>query len=489
MNLLKNGLALFVLILFAVACGSNEEFATNKNKDVTSVAAVKETDSVLYSNSTLIKPPVDFLFLWDNSGSQNFMSSSTKSSLLNTINLISSRFDYHILMAPLLPTDGQASSLLYSSIIATNPSDISASVFNTYGTSYDQAVSRLTTMPSAGGVEKGLVRTIELLKNNQSNGVFRKNAYTIIVMMSNGDDKSYITGSYDNAAERSAYIATKKAELLTIRNSQLNSLMFRFMSMVPHSVCSAAGINVKTNYVYKTMSAQIYQTPVTNVSAPTDQSGRSTPDSYDVCGSEYSSLFAGINNAIQEVVIKHRYNYWPVASANTESSINVSKIRVWKGIFGSSSLKELTQSSSDGFEWYGCSTTLRPTRYYPTVGEPYAGCMLKLNGSAEVTYPEYLKVVTEAPVEYYGYIQLSSQPVVSSIKVEINGKLISESTSNGWKAIGYVASQNTKVTSPSNDTPAYPAVTKSGYFLKLYGSAVYSNGDTVKVIYDPQANK
>ena len=49
----------------------------------------------------------------------------------------------------------------------------------------------------------------------------------------------------------------------------------------------------------------------------------------------------------------------------------------------------------------------------------------------------------------------------------------------------YFSNFNIRVVSESDTTPAYPSVIKSGYFLKLYGSAVYSDGANVEVNFYP----
>ena len=134
------------------------------------------------------------------------------------------------------------------------------------------------------------------------------------------------------------------------------------------------------------------------------------------------------------------------------------------------------------------------TRYEPTSGESFTGYVVKLYGSARVTYPECIQVKTQTPKEYYGYINMTAKPVESSIVVQINGKTISKSTSNGWELIKsngqprFYDNKNIKITSPTDYSEATPAVNRSGYFLKLNGSAVYSNGAAIEVFYDPAAN-
>jgi len=478
---LKKYLPLFIFAIYALSC-SKQEFTANKSKDSSSISPVEQYKNNLCSSSTLIKPPVDFLFLWDNTGSQNLIVPELKKALYNTVNLISSRFDYHILLAPLIATSNE--DMGQAMLVSSTPKDIDPNTLQTYGKSFDQAVANLP-YPATTVNEKGLDRAIALLKNNQANGIFRKNAYTIVVIMSNGDDYSFNPpGDQVSPVLREAFIKAKKEELIKIRNEQLKSLMFRFMSMVPQSYCPAViGKNGEANTVYKEISKLLYETPYTNgMPTPDDQNGRSTSDSYDICtANDFTHIFDGINGAIQDVVIKHRYDYWPVVDASIKT-INSSDIRVRKntGV-------ELSENDPNGFTWVGGPIT-QNTRYEPTPGEPYTGYLIKLNGTGRIQYPECLIIETTSAIEYYGYIQLTSTPMAGTIKVEINGKAIPESATNGWQAIGYVTSQNIKIKSPTDLSPSTPEVLKSGYFLKLYGDAVYSNGATVKVIYDPQAN-
>ncbi|PJB54379.1 MAG: hypothetical protein CO099_01880, partial [Bdellovibrio sp. CG_4_9_14_3_um_filter_39_7] len=92
---------LIILALFLSSCGK-EQFSTSRKVETTSTSPIQLNSSKACSSFTLIKPQVDFLFLWDNSSSTTFINNSTKTALNNTIDSISSRFDYHILLAPLV---------------------------------------------------------------------------------------------------------------------------------------------------------------------------------------------------------------------------------------------------------------------------------------------------------------------------------------------------------------------------------------------------
>lgn len=473
--ILKIIIQLFLVPMILMTACSKEEFSVNKKRESSVTSPIAHYTSSKCANFTLIKPPVDFLFLWDNSSSQLFVTPETKSALNNTINLIAAeRFDYHIMLAPLIGTGTSNSAL-----VVENTNGLSSTVVSNLVVPQSSAVSILDSMPSqAGSGEEGLQRALDLISQNQSNGIFRDNAYTIIVLMSNGDDiKTTTEGFYDGPATQS-YITSIKNQLISVRDNQLHSKQFRFISLVAHSACQTG---FRNNYSYKTMSKLIYETPYTNsIPSPTDQAGDTSPDSYDICTTSFLHLFDGVNNSITAVLLKHKYQYWPI-TLNPSASFNPNKITVVKD-----NGQVLSENDPNGFSYIGYAT--RNTRIEPTVGEPVTGHLIQLYGTGMVTYPECLIVNTESPVDYYGYVQMDNQPVESSINLIINGKEISQSTTNGWEYIGYKQNQNIKILSPAEpDTPGTPALNQTGYFLKLHGSAIYSNGAVVEIVYDPSS--
>ena len=52
----------------------------------------------------------------------------------------------------------------------------------------------------------------------------------------------------------------------------------------------------------------------------------------------------------------------------------------------------------------------------------------------------------------------------------------------------YLSDFNVLISSPTDRSPATPEENLTGYFLKLTGSAVYSNGDTPRAYFSPSAN-
>lgn len=227
------------------------------------------------------------------------------------------------------------------------------------------------------------------------------------------------------------------------------------------------------------------------VSSPTDQAGRSTADSYNICDvSDFSRVFDGVNNSIQDQVIAHKYNYWPVATSGA-STIDPNEITVTKNTGDTYQLlQEPVASGTDGFTFQN-SVQTQNTRYLPTPGEPFNGYLIKLYGAAQVTYPECMTVTTQTPKEWFGYVNIQNKPIESSIALKINGQAISQSSSNGWELIKesgqpkYHQSFNIKINGPGDYTPAFPALNKSGYFLKLNGNAVYSNGANIEINFLP----
>ena len=156
-----------LLILF-ISC-AKEEFASRRNLDSVSVPLTFNSTIENCSNHTLIRPYVDFLFLWDNTSSQVFVSDETKTALRQTINLISDRFDYHILVSPLVEQANDPEFLVTR---------------NTNGLTSDSLAIRIDSNDTGGALdsfknansseEHGLQRAVDIISSNRSNGIFRK---------------------------------------------------------------------------------------------------------------------------------------------------------------------------------------------------------------------------------------------------------------------------------------------------------------------------
>jgi len=477
---------LWTLSLLVSSCGK-EEFKTNPNKENPPLGTKPVTaSSQLCSDFTPVKPPVDFLFLWDNSASQYFVTPEAKLALNNTINLISKRFDYRVLMAPLLVEDYSLAKVNDEvHLIAENLSGISQSM-QAKVKAQSEAIHLLNFTPRGGSRERGLSRAYNLLSQNIGTGVFRKNAYTIIVLMSNGNENSYIPeGHADNGG--ATYFTQLKANYLHLRDTNLQALQMRFISVVAHSACVNG---FKQGYHYTNMSRELYATAYPNGKpSPIDQAENLTPDSYDICSNSFSRVFEGINASIEPQIIKHVYNYWPITT-DTAARIDLGNMQVIK-IIGSSIVSSIPQDALNGWQFVGNQTN-RNTRVQPFPGEPFSGQMIKLNGSAQVAYPECLKIKTKTPVDYYGFIHLHSKPVLNTINLKVDNFPIPQSTVNGWQYIGQVNNQNIKIVHPTNPVPDtnYPDF-KTGYFLKIRGKENLEklvNGASIDLIYTPAAN-
>lgn len=490
----KLNLLILVFLLSLLSGCPEGAFKPNERKDTSVANPIQFSSNLSCSSFTLIRPQVDFLFLWDNSTSTNFINPSTQAALNNTIDLISDRFDYHIMISPLLGSGNTNSSL-----ITYDPNGLGSSA-TAMRIDRSQASTALSQLPTVqGSYEAGVSRATSLISSNISNGVFRQGAYTMIVVMSNQDDNSWVQGAFPTSYDRNAYINNKINDLMCLRGnysgacsgSSLNSLQMRFFSIVAHSEdCGGSQPQFDSNLVYKKMSELAYSIPYTNGN-PSPTSSSFPYDSYNICNvSNFATIFDGINNSIQDQVINHQYDWWPVASSGS-TSIDPNEINVTKGGTTLSKLSEPVAPGANGYTFTN-SVQTQNTRYAPTSGEPYTGYMIKLYGNARVTYPECLTVQTQTPKEYFGYVNMVSKPYEPSIQLTIDGQSIPQSSTNGWSLIKtgsdptYFSSFNIKIQSPTNDAQAFPAENKSGYFLKLTGSAVYSNSSVVDVQYDPQ---
>ncbi|WP_412471967.1 hypothetical protein [Halobacteriovorax sp. RT-1-4] len=531
---------LLVLTLLFMASCAKEEFATRKNSDSFGTDPTQTVNSEMCSKFTYIRPPVDLLFVWDNSRSTSFISSQTKTALNNVVNNIADRFDYQVLMAPLIGSGNNETYFFSRSGI--NPSGVTT--ISRYAAS--NVISNFSG--ATGTEEAGLTRIRDLVKLNQLNGALRKGAHTIIVIMSNEDDNSWVPSgsgvsgrhpigerymkgiSHDLLCMRGNYngslydqsvfsneekamfgitrttYATFNRTCSNVGNYELDSSMMRFISLAPSVQPSSYNCpqisKGELNYYYHKASDLIYNQPYSNITgsnpypfprSSNSYNGFGYNDNINVCTqSNFNNIFDHVNNSIVDAILKHKYNYWKVAEPG--ALIDTSSLIITKYVRGSSQAgTPILEGMSNGYTYIGERGNFA-TRYSPSVGEEHSGHIIRLNGNAIVEYPECLVVSYQTPQNFYGYVKLNSKPVESSITLKINGQTINKSSTNGWQLMksgsnpAYYSNFNIKVTSPTDDTPATPVMNETGYFLKLYGNAVYSDGANVEVNFYPTGN-
>ncbi len=470
-----------ILILFPllfISCGEEVLTQNTQNEGYTS-STIESKEYSTCSQFTFRKPPVDILYVIDNSGSTLASSfQSIKGEIQKTIDTVSGDFDYHIYVAPLNP--GPTDSIQGYPLMVSDPSSIPsiASVNMTNSDSLEMFADA-----SGNNNEFGFERVKNIINYNRSNGIFRDDANTIVVMISNGDDTQTKKTLNGNTVDNPDYpystvLNEYKKFTKTYSNSSseenlLKSRMFRFISVVANSSCNGW----KKGETYQRLSRDLY-----------DYQGLSDNDKKDVldlCSQNYASLFSVVNNSIQAVIDGHKYDHWKISSAS-ESEIQTDDIQIYK--LSKSGVKtEIFPGTENGFEYLGYKTNQK-LNYEPTDKiETDSGLMVKLHGEARVSHPDCIIAKTRTPTEYFGYVALPRDPELSSVKIEIDGKAFPQSGSNGWSYLGWRDTLNIKVPGPT-DAAVTPAVNKSGYFLQLHGDAIFSNGQTIKVFYKAKSN-
>lgn len=475
-----NKVLYFIIFTLIVSC-AKEEFGETVKTNSEAITNREVFSNLTCAGSTLIKPPVDFLFVFDNSTSTNYINAETKSALLGTLTYVSERFDYHVMVAPLLRNTSdvnQGVSLAVSSTDGLSASATSLVVANDSSLLLDRAAS-ISSVP--GSAEYGFERVSELISTNRSNGIFRDNAYTIVVMISNEDADWRQSGPdiQGPGPEINDY-STNYTTLTNLSNS-LSAEQFRLMSVVPFT--DNCEPSYKQGWRYKKMSRDIYLHNLNTKTGFSDPDGAEPYDSFDLCSGDFASIFNSINQTINSIVISHVYNYWPVA-ANNSPAFDPQTIRVFK-VFSDTSSVELSENTVNGWQYIGYRSN-QNLRTLPSPGEPFTGNLLQLHGNAQLTYPECINVQTLAPADYYGYVVTSQEPRLDTVRVIKNGQTYNQSATNGWEYIGFRSSFNIRIQGSGNYSAGVPAVNRTGYVFKLNGAAVYSNGDEVQVLYNSQ---
>jgi len=473
----KTGIML--ILLFLMSCGK-EIFAPQTQTTTATGTSNAASTYMSCAGHTLIRPYVDVLFVVDNSGSASVLTDSMKQSLFDTISyLATNKFDYHVVISGLFaPASGTDKMIVTSYEPISGVSTTPMSSIN---------IDDFFNVTTGSSGELGFQRVHDIISNNRSNGIFRDNSNTIVVLISNGDDTDYVADCRNCQPEVDNF-TTRYQELLTLKDS-LDALQFRFISIVPHQLTSSGICQKYVAYEgtrYKRMSQYLY-----TQSGASDQSSRDgLEDSYDICQSQYTTVFETINKSINKVTLSHKYDYWPISST---PNIDVNKIVVKK--YKDGILQDTLSAypgDPNGFEYVSDYLSNQNTRYEPTAGEPKSGYFIRLHGDGRVTYPECLEVQTQAPADYYGYIVLPQNPDLETVSLTINGNTISQSAINGWTYYGFYENFNIRVTSKTDDTaldssPYKPAIKESGYFLKLHGNAIYTNSDQVEINYKANA--
>jgi len=486
----RNLLTILALTL-ATSCGE-EVFTQNTLVEGDGSAGVQSFSDNNCTDLTLVKPPVDILYVVDNSGSSSLPNfQALKEQIRTTLSTISTEFDFHITIAPLMSP--AAENMQSFQLMAYDVSNLVSAAVNLI----EPKNVEMFTQAAGNNTEYGFTRAAAIIDSNRANGIFRNNSNTIVVLISNGDDNEAVTtiggnqvpdsGKYTSLKNKFLSYTKSYADSNTVANP-MNADSFRFISLVAHSNCNSW----KKGSNYQLMSNDIYNYWKNNLPAQSNSNSddnSASKDSVDLCSSDYSSIFKSVNKSIRAVIVGHEYDYWRISTASAaeiqEDDITLTKIKT------DGSTEVLTIDPVNGFEYLGYKSA-QNTRYHPTLGEPKTGLMVKLNGTAKLKYDSQLEKAecmiakTRTPTEHFGYVAISREPQQGTIKVEIDGVDQPKSATNGWNYLGWHDVKNIKV--PGSTSAAItPVVNRTGYIIQLNGSAIYTNGQSIKVFYKPAA--
>jgi hypothetical protein len=425
-------------------------------------------------------PPLDILLLYDNSTSLYYFKRNIKAAVRELGSKLTNFEDYRICIAPLVYQGEPNREFKCQSYVQTNPQNNSASI-TPVGLN-DVSIDGISTNIYS---EKGFERVYNILnKNKYTNAeidpIFRPEAVTVAILLSNGDDTDFCRDSWGNVSEcgKINYWSNK---LLEYKN-ELALKQIRFISVVNNQITSACGGTARyPGQRYSLFSRVVYE------SQGLTSDSRATKDSYDLCNGDLTQIFSQIATSINNYKVGHKYNAWPLGNMTGKDP---AKLKVWKG----TQKIELTQGDTQNGFSYDATITPKNIRETPPVSiispaEIYPGPFINLYGSGKVTYPECLYIKKEDYTKYYGYIVMNDEPDLTNLKLLINGKEIPQSSDNGWVFLGFKPSVFLLVKSPQDLSPGPvpdenpQKYFKTGYVLKLHGSAVYTDGAKIELFY------
>jgi hypothetical protein len=461
--------ALISLLFLSVLAGcGNEQFGTGGQSANDSIPSVSAFSSQSCSSYTLIKPKVDVIYVVDNSASSYYLASDIKQALRNTVDTLSSDFDYRVIGTPLIKTANGDNDYQ----VMTNSTDLAG---------LPGAPKRIQTSseftffsnPGGGGYEQGLNRVNSFVSTHKSTGLIRSNAHTIIVLISNGRDADIEKqGPYGN--DETIYNASAFASALSALKSKKNaSYQLRFNSVTAHTSCKSGWFSSQKSYVQ--MSKEIY-----NYSGATDQDSDSSPDAYDLCGSGFSSIFASVNNSIKQVLIAHGYRYWPISFAENNETVDINEIQVTK--VSSNGSKVQLVKNVDWTYQDNVNPMVINTRETPTPGEPVTGRHF-VRFTDLLMYPDCVLVTSVSRKEYFDWVVLPKKPLLP-VTVKVNGVEIPQSAMN-TSQVSTSQTLNIKAPYPTS-ADQNPPVMRTGFMIQITNPQYYyKSGDTVETLYTP----
>lgn len=459
---------------------TKDDFARTTVSNGEKIEAIKIEEVVgcsLYS-----PPPLDILILYDNSTSLYYFKRNIKAAVRELGTNLNNFEDYRICLAPLVYEGAPGNEFRCQSYVQTKPKDSSASI-TPVGLNDVQIDGIATNLY----VERGFERAYNIISKNKYDGgefdpVFRSQAITVAIVISNGDDTDYCRDSWGNISE-CGKINFWTSKLLSLKDkSSMDLKQIRFISVVNSKISSTCGGTSRyPGERYKLLSRQLYE--VQGLSSDS----RKTKDSYDLCGGDLSEIFTQIAQSINNYKVGHQYAVWPLGNMVGKDP---QKLKVWKG---KNKIELIKDNTTNGFTYDG-SLAEKNIRETPAVSdispaEIYPGPFINLYGSGKVVYPECLYIKKENYTKYYGYIVINDEPDLTNLKIIIDGKEIPKGGANGWSYLGFKPSMYLLVKSPQDLSPGPipeekpEKYFKAGYVIKLEGSAVYVDGSKIELFY------
>ena len=297
---MKSKIIFLSLLSILYACGNNEEFEAVKSKDQGNIDRDSHSNRQC-SRYTLIRPEVDFLFVWDNSTSTRQLSGEAQTALNQVADRISSEYNYRIMLAPLLVPEDRpvnfGTKLITFDQEGLTTSDKTILISKNI---IANALEGIRTTHTGSSKETGLQRVNDLLNDNRNKRIFRSNAHLVVILFSNEDDNGYGFDPLHASKSIKNQHAQNTVDQLNAFAQERGLAQIRFISLVNHRNDCSQG---SEGSIYKKVSAGIYNSLDPSYQLP---SVGNAPDSFDLCQSSFSNVFSEIDKTIDLQLIKHK---------------------------------------------------------------------------------------------------------------------------------------------------------------------------------------
>lgn len=308
------------------------------------------------------KPKIDIVIFQDNSDSMNTPIQYIKPQLLSFLSSISSNWDYHFVVMPLLYSATMSQKYMTAADCTGLANCVPMNAFNNAPGDTGWINSNVRN----GNTDYGLYNMLNNLSDPgmTSSGFFRSDAALASIIVTDGNDISTVKYTTNAGGQTIIDVAATNAGLnqyvTAIKNLKPTAIMSKLYAVIApgnsNDLTSCYGTQVFGGGSYAYVSSQL---------------GIQNSLTYNICsGGALAGVLNDIGTQLQALIQAYQFNYIVLSDQPNPSTISVTKNGV-----------SIPQSSTNGWQYVGYRAN-QATSFSPAMSNVKSGYMIQLTGSA-----------------------------------------------------------------------------------------------------------